>query len=451
MKNVKISLIGAGSGCFSIGLVRDLCNSKSLEGALVSLMDINQERLDAIYEICLRYSKEVNGHLKFEKTLDRTESLKNANFVISTALTAPHSRLKEGWKIAEKYGFKFGGSYHIMYDEAFWVNFYQLRFFEELTEDILKICPDAWHLMVSNPVITGTTHIHRKYPNAKMVGLCHGYAMAHHIAKIMGYKKEDLHYQIPGVNHFVWMNEATLKGDDFFPILDKWIEENAEKHWKTCGISDPLGKKRIDFYKKHGVIGIGDTLSWTGACWPWWYHSDDATEKNFGENKPMNGWNGYFNGVSKNAQDIIDLSKDKSKPVLEYIPSIDSDELMVPLIESLACDTPRVLIVNTINRGQLVPGIPDDFAVEVPVLCSSSGIHAIQTTPLPKHMLAHILRDRVSPVEMELEAFNTGDITFLEELILMDKWATSLDQVRAFIKEIFDLPYHEDMKKYYKM
>ena len=44
---VKISLIGAGSGCFSIGLVRELCASKYLSGSTVSLMDINRERLDA--------------------------------------------------------------------------------------------------------------------------------------------------------------------------------------------------------------------------------------------------------------------------------------------------------------------------------------------------------------------------------------------------------------------
>ena len=265
----------------------------------------------------------------------------------------------------------------------------------------------------------------------------------------MGYKKADLNFQIPGVNHFVWMNEAKLKGEDFFSILDKWIRENSETYWKSCGISDPLGKKRMDFYKKHKVVGIGDTLSWTGACWPWWYHSDEEVEKEFGEFTPITGWNSYFDDVSKNARDIIELSKGKNRSVVEYIPNIDSDELMIPLIEALACDIPRVLIVNTLNRGQLVPGIPDDFAVEVPAHCSAGGIHPIQTTPLPKHMIAHILRDRVSTVEMELEAFNTGDMAFLEELVMMDKWASSLRQVRDFIKEILDLHYHKEMKAYF--
>ena len=57
-----------------------------------------------------------------------------------------------------------------------------MRFFEAITEDILTYCPNAWHLMVANPVVAGTTLLQRKYPEAKMVGLCHGYAMAHKIA-----------------------------------------------------------------------------------------------------------------------------------------------------------------------------------------------------------------------------------------------------------------------------
>jgi len=449
MGNIKISLIGAGSGCFSIGLIRDLCSSQYLKNCTVSLMDVNEVRLNAIYDICNRFNNEIDGEIIFTKTMDRIESLKNADYVVNTALLAPHDRLKDGWKIAEKYGFKFGGSYHIMYDEAFWINFYQLRFMEEITEDILQYCPNAWHLMVSNPVISGTTHILRKYPQAKLVGLCHGYGMAYKIANELGYKREDLTYQIPGINHFIWMNEAKLKGENLYSILDKWIIEDASEYWTNCPPSSPLSKKRIDFYKKHGVLGIGDTLSWTGASWPWWYHSDDYTEKEIGEHSPLDGWNSYFNMVEENAQKIINLAKNQNASVSEFLKDVSTDDLMVPLLESLASDIPRVIIVNMLNKGCLVPGIPEDFEVEVPALCSASGIHGIQTSPLPKHMIAHILRDRVSPVEMELEAFNTGNITYLEELVLMDKWAISETQVKAFISEILELPYHKEMKEFF--
>ena len=444
---VKISLIGAGSGCFSIGLVRELCASKYLSGSTVSLMDINQERLDAVYELCMRFTKEINGSLRFEKTPDRTESLKGADFVINTALTAPHQRLKDGWEIADKYGFKFGGSYHIKYDEAFWVNFYQFKFFESITRDILTYCPKAWHLMVANPVISGTTLIQRKYPEAKKVGLCHGYAHAHHIANRLGCPKDEFTYQINGPNHFVWLNKGHLRDKDFFETLDEWLKENGDTpyNWNTW----PISKKHADFYKRHGVIGIGDTLNWTGACWPWFYHADEETEKEYCDFAPMDGWNGYFSGVSKAAENIIELSKDPSRPVSDFLGEIGTDDLMIPLVESLACNIPRLMFVNVLNRGGLAPGIPEDFAVEIQALCQRDEVRPIKSDPLPKDMTSYILRDRVAPVEMELEAYRTGKINLLEELVLMDKWATSVKQVRGFINEILDLPYHTEMKSHF--
>ena len=46
-----------------------------------------------------------------------------------------------------------------MHDEPFWVNFYQLRFFEELVQDLREVCPHAWYFQVANPVFAGMTYL----------------------------------------------------------------------------------------------------------------------------------------------------------------------------------------------------------------------------------------------------------------------------------------------------
>ena len=92
---VKISLIGAGSGAFSLSLIRDICLTENLRGSTISFMDINPQRLDAAFTLCQRYAEELNFDLKIEKTLDRKESLEDANFVVNTALAASHDRLQE--------------------------------------------------------------------------------------------------------------------------------------------------------------------------------------------------------------------------------------------------------------------------------------------------------------------------------------------------------------------
>ncbi len=65
-------------------------------------------------------------------------------------------------------------------------------------------------------------------------------------------------------------------------------------------------------------------------------------------------------------------------------------------------------------------------------------------------MIAHILRDRVAPVEMELAACDSGNPDYLKELVLMDKWSSSMEQVNGFVEEILNLPYHTEMKTHYR-
>ena len=86
-----------------------------------------------------------------------------------------HGLLSSGWEIAQKHGYRFGGSLHVMHDEAFWINFPQLEFFDEVVRDVLEICPNAWYLQVANPVLAGITYLSKTYPELKLVGLCHGF------------------------------------------------------------------------------------------------------------------------------------------------------------------------------------------------------------------------------------------------------------------------------------
>ncbi|MEM2795393.1 MAG: hypothetical protein QXY49_06030, partial [Thermofilaceae archaeon] len=137
MISFKISVIGAGSAVFSLNLIKDLVLTPNLYGATLTLMDVNVERLNAVYSLLNLFAKETDAKLIIEKTTDRKKALEDADFVINTALAAGHDRLREGWSIALSLGYRFGGSFHIMHDEAFWINFYQFKLFESIMEDIL--------------------------------------------------------------------------------------------------------------------------------------------------------------------------------------------------------------------------------------------------------------------------------------------------------------------------
>lgn len=279
---VKISIIGAGSAVFSLNLIKDICLTPNLQDSTISFMDINEERLETAYLLCKRYAEEVGMKLNFESTTDRRECIKGADFVINTALAAHHGRLREGWEIAKKHGYHFGGL-HILHDEAFWVNFYQLRLMESIVKDILEICPDAWFVLVANPVQAGVTYLKRKYKNLKIVGMCHGFGGVNYLAKTIGLDPEHVTYEVPGVNHFIWLTKFYYKGQDAFPLLDKWIEEKGSEHWGKKWNSDHQGPKPMDLYKRFGAYPIGDTATPGGGSWGYWYHSDAEVEKQWQE------------------------------------------------------------------------------------------------------------------------------------------------------------------------
>ncbi|MEM1952737.1 MAG: hypothetical protein QXG52_07955 [Candidatus Caldarchaeum sp.] len=60
VKPAVISIIGSGSVVFTGRLIIDLCLTKGLHGCTVNLMEIDRERLNTIYQLAVRYSREIN-------------------------------------------------------------------------------------------------------------------------------------------------------------------------------------------------------------------------------------------------------------------------------------------------------------------------------------------------------------------------------------------------------
>ena len=87
---IKVTVIGAGSAQFSLGLVKDLCLTENLNGSMVSFMDIDEDRLAMIHKMGERYATELGADLRFESTTDRQKALQDADFVINTAAVQSH-------------------------------------------------------------------------------------------------------------------------------------------------------------------------------------------------------------------------------------------------------------------------------------------------------------------------------------------------------------------------
>ena len=268
-------------------------------------------------------------------------------------------------------------------------------------------------------------------------------------ADVLGLGREHLTFEIPGVNHFVWLTQCYYKGKSVFPILDRWIDENALNYWEHSDRSSNLVPKAVDLYQRFGVFPIGDTCTTGGGSWPWWYHTDAETEKRWRED-PEGWWDWYFDLLETGVGEIAEVVKETGIRVTDRFPPHISGEVMVPMIEAIACDIPRVIIANIPNTGDFVAGVPHDIVVEIPTVVSKRGVQGIHTHGLPKPLIAYLLRDRVASVNVELEAYETGSQKLLHQLIMMDPWTRSEQQAHDLLGEIMDLPYHEEMRLHYQ-
>jgi len=448
LAEVKISVIGAGSMVFSLNLVRDLCLTKGLYGSTVSFMDINEERLEVIYGLARRYAKEMKADLKFEKTTDRRESLENADFVINTALAVSHKRAEAQRLIAEKYGYR-RGCFPLCHDEAIYINFYQFKLFQSIIDDIQELCPDAWYIQCANPVFAGCTLLTRT-SKVKIVGLCHGvYGGIDNMLRLLGLDRANVAAEAPGINHFIWLTHFFHKGQDAYPILDEWIEKKAQQCWENPHwlSSDGMGPKAVDLYRMFGLFPIGDTCTPGGGSWPWWYHTDDATEKRWKED-PNVWWGCYYKYYQDRMEDMFRVAADPSTSVTSFFPPEETFETNVSIIEALLDIRPGVFQVNVPNRGA-IPSLAEDVVVEIPAFVSGRGIQGLHVGDFPKALTLQ-LKDRVNAMERELEAYIAKDRGILLQLLLSDPWTKTIDQAGEVLEEILSLPFNREMAKHYK-
>ncbi len=452
-KSIKIGVIGAGSATFSLGLVKDICLTASLDGSHVSFMDIDQERLEVVHKLATRYAAELGSRLTFDSTLDREAALDGADFVINTAAVKGHYHARALREMTAKHGYYYGG--------VSAGPFYQFQLMLDVARDMERICPDAWLIQSGNPVFEGCTLMTRE-TGIQVCGLCHGHYGVYELAAVTGAAQMDkvwageqrITWEAPGFNHNIWLTHFYVDGQDAYPKVDEWIATKGEEYWRTHVATRThdaqLSRGAVHQYHMYGLFPIGDTVRRGG----WWYHTDLATKKRwFGE-----PWGGpdtelarpvHVEGLEKRLAEMARLIQDPKARVTEVFGSKPTREQQVPIIDGLVNNHEGYFQVNVPNRGAL-PGIPEDVVVEVPALVNAKGIQPVQVEPLPnKLFLEHILPDWLH-MERQLEAFKTGDRSMLLWNVLDSHQTRTYDQALAVLEDIMNFEGHEEMREHFQ-
>ena len=447
---VKIAVVGAGSAQFSLALMRDLVLTRSLAGSELTLMDVDQDRLELVGGLARRYAEEADTRLSVRTTLSRTDALRNADFVINTALAGGHRVYEAERALAERHGYYRGLSRLHMQRN--------LILMLEVVEEMGDVCPDAWLIQASNPVFEGCTLMTRE-TTQKIVGLCHGYRGYLKVARVLGLDPERISWQAPGFNHCIYLTDFNYEGQSIYPLLDEWIENKAEEYWANTELrygETDLSRAAIDHYRRVGLLPLGDTTrAFDDGAGPstWWYHNDmEAKQRWFGSLGGFDsgpGWAQYLEHLEDGMRDIRRAVEDPSRPVSELLPLVPSGEHHIELIESLVTGQERILQVNLPNRGA-ISGIANDVVVEGKGVVTGGRVQMLQVGSFPDQLYWRIFAPRQVRLEQTLLAFREHDLGLLREILLEDHRTTATAQVDALLEEALQAPGNSSVASWYR-
>ena len=441
---VKIALIGAGSASFAATIVRDLCVTEALHRSHVTLMDIDRQRLRMTHRLATRLVGELGAELSFSMTADRQEALRGADFCINTAQVGGHDWTEAQRHLAEKHGYYRGARLH---------DYGQAAFFLEVARDVERLCPDAWLMQSANPVFEGCTLMSRE-TGVKVVGLCHGHYGYRDIARVLGLEREHVSARSHGFNHWIWMTDFRYRGEDAYPLIDRWVESEAQAYWarddRRYG-DNQMSRAAIHQYQLFGLMPIGDTPRFAG----WWYHTDLQTKRNWygrlGGFDSEIGWGQYLENTNRRVQALEEAALDEGRPITETFKPVRSDEQIVPIIDALVNDVVGLYQVNIPNAGPLVPGFPEDLVVEVQGVVSGAGIRGVSPPALPRKLVTSIMIPRWHRAELFVEALRSGDRDLLLHALLNDPRTRSLDQAEGLLEEWLSEPRNVSLARQFRV
>ena len=225
----KITFIGAGSTVFAKNLLGDILSFPELADSTITLMDIDEARLNTTRLVAERIAKAVGAHPTIEVTQDRRRALDGANYALSMFQVGGY---RPGtvidFEIPKKYGLRqtiadtlgIGGVMRALRTIPVMLG---------VAHDMEEVCPDATFLNYVNPMAMNMWAVNRG-SKIKNVGLCHSVqGTAWELSRDIGVPLEEINYICAGINHMAFylkFERKTKEGvEDLYPRINQVIAD----------------------------------------------------------------------------------------------------------------------------------------------------------------------------------------------------------------------------------
>jgi alpha-galactosidase len=410
----NIVLIGAGSATFGLGTVGDILKSEVLAGSSIVLHDINPQALSKVEAIAQRFIQDQTLPFTLSATTSRAEALQEADFCIISIEVGDRFKLwEQDWKIPLQYGVR----------QVFGENggpgglFHALRIIPpilEICDDIHTICPNAYVINFSNPMSRICLAIKRRYPQLKLMGLCHEVAsLVWFLPSILSTPFSNLSLKAGGLNHFSVLLDARYKdsGQDAYPD----IRERAPVFFTGLPERDLI----LEILERFGYLPITSD-SHFGEYIQWAHEVVDHK-----------GILDFYTGYKTGSLQQVPESRVEGTHEIEYWRA-------VPIMEGILTDSGHEELAVDLPNDGLIDNLPRDLVVEVPAVIDKDGVHGVQLGALPKG-IAGLLNNQVAVLDLTVEAVLQSSREVALQALLVDPVVDSLRAAEKILETMLQV------------
>jgi alpha-galactosidase len=430
---IKVTIIGGGSSIFVPGLIRRFLRSPIMKGGVVTLMDVNEERVKVMEALGRRLAESERADLTVESSLDRRAALTGADFVIVAISVGGMPAWEQDIEIPARYGV-FAEVCDSTGPSGIMRAFRNVPVLAGVARDTADVAPDAWIFNYTNPAPVQALAM-RTVPEVKSLSLCSCTGMPSSpawLAEQAGVSPDEIAMPVivGGINHCAGVVEMRLKdGRDALAL----VREHTE---------NPVVRWALD---RFGVLPY---------CWSHWVEfypqMQGLTEPYQGRAQGLAmryGLRVYdMETQSARVKEWEDLAQRWTAPdagpvTLSDLPEGKEDEgiQVVDVMESIVENRGQIFIINTTNHGAIT-NLPDDAIVEVPAYVSAAGIRPVHVGALAPGLAAH-LRAHWSGHELTCAAALTGDRNAALQAFLVDpllQARLAVDQTEQLLDEMLE-------------
>jgi len=367
MAVIRLTYIGGGSTRAPGTLAALIVRGAAFAGSEVVLVDRSQDHL-AIVERLARRMADVRGlELRIRSTTDRREGLRDADVVLASFRPGGFEARAVDERIPLRHGVI---GQETQGPGGFFMALRSIHVFRDLVADIEALAPDAVLINYTNPVNVVSQAITRHSP-VPTISLCEGpLIFPAGAVRSAGLDPARLDAVLVGLNHTGWTVRQLYDGEDVMPRIraadgrrraKPSASPRSDRLLHLAAVMGALPSPYLDYYYFRE-----ETLA-EAAAKPTTRAEDILAETD-------DYWR-HYDEQSRAAEPRLDPARSRGG-ILEL-------ELAIDVIDAIVNDRATVWPVNVPNRGNVLPGFPDDLVVEVPAVVGRAGAVPIHQPPLP--------------------------------------------------------------------